>query len=189
MSDKKNTKAKESSSKESWWEQKKTIIKLLGYFFLGIIAYLLLSNLPFFKEIIYPKIIVFNSAVSSGLLKILGYGTTWSGDRVMSDSTSISIRKGCDALAPIAIFCSVLLAYPAAWKKKIKAIFLGISILLLVNIIRIVSLFLFKIHAPDLFDLMHLVIWQGIFIFLALILCFYFMKSFESKTQENGNIE
>jgi exosortase/archaeosortase family protein len=178
-----------NSSAQSWFDEKKPILKLLGLFLIGIITFLIITNLPFFTDVIYPKIILVNAAVSSLILKILGYGTTWVGDRIVSDAASISIRKGCDALAPVAIFGSVLLAYPAAIKPKLKAVFLGVFTLLAINIIRIVSLFMFRIHAPDLFDLMHLVIWQGIFIFLALMLCFYWIKSFESKTEDHAETE
>jgi exosortase/archaeosortase family protein len=178
-----------NSSSQSWFDEKKPILKLLVLFSLGIIAFLIITNLPFFTDVIYPKIILVNAAASSLILKILGYGTTWSGDQITSEAASISIRKGCDALAPIAIFGSVLLAYPAAIKPKIKAVILGVFTLFGINIIRIISLFMFQIHAPDLFDLMHLVVWQGIFIFLALMLCFYWIKSFESKTEYHAETE
>ena len=177
------------SSTQSWLEEKKPILKLLGLFSVGIITFLIITNLPFFTNVIYPKIIVVNSAISSLILKILGYGTTWNADQIISDQANVSIRKGCDALAPVAIFGSVLLAYPAAIKPKIKAVILGVFTLLGINIIRIVSLFMFQIHAPHLFDLMHLVIWQGIFIFLALMLCFYWIKSFESKIEDHAETE
>lgn len=176
----------DKSKMKFWWEEKKPILKLLLFFIIGIVLFLIITNLPFFKDVIYPRIIAMNSAVSSFVLKIIGYGTTWDADKIISDQTTISIKKGCDALAPVAIFASVLLAYPASWKPKLKAVILGVFTLLGINIIRIISLFLFQIHAPELFDLMHLVIWQGIFIFLALMLCFYWIKSFESKTEQDA---
>lgn len=178
-----------NSTSQSWFEEKKPILKLLGLFAIGIIAFLIITNLPFFKDVIYPKIIAVNAYVSSLILKIMGYGTTADADLIVSEATSISIKKGCDALAPVAIFGSVLLAYPAAIKPKVRAVVLGVMTLLGINIIRIVSLFMFQIHAPDLFDLMHLVVWQGVFIFLALMLCFYWIKSFESKTENHAEIE
>lgn len=178
-----------NSSSQSWFDEKKPILKLLGLFAIGIIVFLIITNLPFFKDVIYPKIIAVNAAISSLILKILGYGTTSDADQIISEAASISIKKGCDALAPVAIFGSVLLAYPAAVKPKVKAVILGVFTLLGINIIRIVSLFMFQIHAPDLFDLMHLVIWQGIFIFLALMLCFYWIKSFESKITDHAETE
>ncbi len=178
-----------TNNNTSWLEEKKPILRLLGFFTLGIIVYMIFTSLPFFKENIYPYIIMMNSSVSSVILSILGYGTTWDADKILSADAQISIKKGCDALAPIAIFSSVLLAYPADWSKKFKAVLLGILTLLAVNIIRIVSLFMFEIHAPHLFDLMHLVIWQGIFIFLALMLCFYWIKSFETKAEDHAETE
>lgn len=169
----------------SWFEEKKPIIRLLGVFSLCMLLYLVFTNLPFFKNVLYPKIIYVNAYLSSVFLNIFGYATSVQDGQIVSDSATVGIRKGCDALAPIAIFTSVLIAYPESMSIKWKGILYGVLTLLFVNIIRIISLYLINIHFPSIFDLMHLIIWQVIFIFLALALCFYWIKSFDTSVNKN----
>jgi len=171
--------------RDSWVEEKKPIIRLLVIFLLCMLVYLIVTLLPFFKEVIYPKIININAFFSSFFLNIFGYDTIVQDGQIVSDLATVGIKKGCDALAPIAIFTSVLIAYPRPMIVKWKGILLGVVTLLLMNLIRIISLYLINIHFPSIFDLMHLIIWQVIFIFLALALCFYWIKSFDTIDKED----
>jgi len=74
------------------------------------------------------------------------------------------------------LFVSNLLAFPARWKKRIVGIILGVSVLFIINIIRIDSLFLIGMQDEQLFKFMHEEVWQFIFIILALCFTFYWIK-------------
>jgi exosortase/archaeosortase family protein len=58
---------------------------------------------------------------------------------------------------------------------------MGLFILFLLNIVRIASLYIVGIHYPDLFESMHLAIWQVAFIFVAILLWFLWLRYVVSK--------
>jgi exosortase/archaeosortase family protein len=80
----------------------------------------------------------------------------------------VKIVRGCDAFDPIAVFVALVLASPIAWRKRLTGIALGVLFLLVINLVRIASLVLIGIHAPRVFEWMHLELWQALLIVLAI---------------------
>jgi exosortase/archaeosortase family protein len=83
---------------------------------------------------------------------------------------TITVERGCDAIAPTALFLSAVIASPAPWVLKIPALLGGTLILMAVNVLRIITLFLTRVFWAAAFDVMHLDIWQFLFILLAILL-------------------
>ncbi|MDZ4844297.1 MAG: exosortase H [Chitinophagales bacterium] len=123
----------------------------------------------FFTETIFNPVLHFYARLAGFILNLFGYGTVVSGMNISNADFSISVKRGCDAIEPIALFASAVLAFPASFKKKMPGIAAGVAFLLAVNLIRIVSLFLTGLYAPALFDFMHMEVWQVVFILLALV--------------------
>ena len=73
-------------------------------------------------------------------------------------------------MEPSALFVAAVLASPVALRSRIVAAAVGTIFLMLVNFLRIVSLFLTAVHWRRAFDIMHLDVWQTLFIILALLL-------------------
>jgi exosortase/archaeosortase family protein len=71
---------------------------------------------------------------------------------------------------PAALFISAVLASPVTLRARLFAAFAGTVLLLFINLIRIISLFLCAVYAKWAFDVMHLDVWQALFIFLAIFL-------------------
>lgn len=152
------------------WAGKSPVL-LFVLFFFGIMAvFYAFMQTSFYQHSFQPFIVRINAQVASFLLNILGQGTHASGDLIASNRASISIKRGCDALVPIFLFCAALLAFPAKWRYKGVGLGVGVAFLLLVNIIRIINLYWVKLYYPNAFDIMHLEVWQVIFILLG-ILC------------------
>jgi exosortase/archaeosortase family protein len=86
---------------------------------------------------------------------------------IFSPAFSISIARGCDAIEAMALFASALLAFPARWRPKLIGLLGGIVALFLLNIIRIVTLFLTGVYFPKAFEIMHLDVWQALFLLFA----------------------
>ena len=102
------------------------------------------------------------------VLRVLGEDATSSGPSLRSPRASLEIRDGCDAILPTALFVSALVAFPVTMRLKWWAIFLGSTGLLLINVVRIVTLYYTQIYRPSWFHAMHVDVWQPAFIFLAL---------------------
>ncbi len=116
--------------------------------------------------------------VSSVILNLLGQSTQVISSQISSASFAIDVKKGCDALAPMLLLTFGTLFFPAGWKDKVKGLLVGISLLALINTIRIVSLFLIgKYTNAAIFDLFHVDIWQIFFILFALLIWIRWLKN------------
>jgi len=83
---------------------------------------------------------------------------------------AIVIRRGCDAVEPAWFFCAAIIAFPVAFKRKILGMLVGVSLLLALNLVRIVSLYFIGWRIPALFSAAHLELWPVLFILSALVM-------------------
>ena len=127
-------------ARTGWAMKHPVFLFVLGFFGLMFLFYIFWVS-TFFKEQLHPTITHFYASISSMVLNIFSQGTTSSGTSIVSSSFSISVAAGCDAIEATALFVAAVLAFPSAYLSKIPGIFLGILFLMLLNIVRIVSLF------------------------------------------------
>lgn len=149
-------------------------------FFVGLVAILIVLFYVFYRNpwaenYIFIPLVNLYAILSGGLLTMLGFPNTVTADMINSTEFSVSVKKGCDAAEPMAIFLAGILAFPALIKYKFIGLGIGLSILFLLNIVRIITLYLMGIYFPDLFEAMHLAIWQVIFILIAVLLWFLWL--------------
>ena len=128
-----------------------------------------LAATPFAEERAWPAYLRLNARVSAGLLQLAGQEATVD-DRVVSGpGSSLLIERGCDAVHPSVLFIAAVLASPVALWTKWLGILIGTVVLMAINVVRIVSLYFIQRHVPSLFELMHVEVWQALFIFLAVL--------------------
>jgi len=156
----------------SWFRTRWPVIRFVLLFGLFMGAFHLLFFAPFTKGTTYKSYLNANAAAAGAVLDVLGFDVDVAGDRISSAtrSFSITVRRGCDAIQPMALFVSALVAFPASIRSKVPAIFLGLAALATLNLARIVTLYIIGLKWPKLFHLMHVDVWQAVFIFLALLL-------------------
>jgi len=131
----------------------------------------LLTTTNTMKTEFFPWYLRFNAQAAAGTLRTCGYeGVEARGTSLTSKNGTISVERGCDAVEPTALFAAAVLASPVAFGSKLPTVAIGALILALVNIVRIISLFLSAAHWRAAFDILHLDVWQAVFIFLALLL-------------------
>ena len=138
-------------------------------FLMGL--YYLATTTDTLKKDFFPWYLEATTYVSGSFLQFCGYDELRVQGRVLDlKGTWVTIERGCDAVAPTALFLSAVLASPAPALFKVYAVLGGTTILMVVNVIRIITLFLTRIHWRKAFDVMHLDIWQAAFILLAIVL-------------------
>jgi exosortase/archaeosortase family protein len=108
---------------------------------------------------------------TGAVLGVLGQEITVNGTSVSSPDFSMEIVRGCDAIEPTAAFVAAVLASPVAFWAKIPGILIGAAAMLVINLIRLVSLYFVGVHFPKVLDIMHLDVWQATFVVLAI--CFW----------------
>jgi exosortase H (IPTLxxWG-CTERM-specific) len=125
---------------------------------------------PFYRKELFPIVLRLTARLSGAALGLLGQDTTVRGVFISSPQFSVRIVRGCDAVEPIALFVCAVLAFPSPLMRKLPGIIAGVLVLAILNLVRIVSLFLIGAYVPCIFDVMHVDVWQGVFIVLAMML-------------------
>ena len=132
--------------------------------------YVFIAFAPFYSKRFVPWHHHLIAKVSGGLLAVLGQDITVTGASISSPAFSVSIIRGCDAVEAIALYVCAVLAFPLPFLKKLPGMIIGALLLLILNLVRIVSLFLIGVYSPKIFALTHLDVWQALFMFFAVLL-------------------
>ena len=170
-----------SKMKGEWLQKRPVIFFVLGFSVLMILFYTLWLS-DFFEHGITPRINGVNAKIASFILNIFGQHTHADGFSIVSPKFAISIAMGCDAIEAMALFAVAVITFPGKIKHKLVGVFTGVFILYALNQVRIVSLYLVGIYFPKAFELMHVEVWQFLFIIFAIALWIIWIR-WTRKTQ------
>ncbi len=82
----------------------------------------------------------------------------------VSGRFAIHIARDCDAMEPIILFASAVLAWPASWRSRIIGLVAGTFAIIAVNVARLCSMYLLGVRFPSAFDFAHRELWPLILI-------------------------
>jgi len=168
---------------QDFWQRNSLIIRAWAVFALMIGLFttlLLVLNLyTNFDE----WLCTFTAQMLAGALWLLGAEGQTAGTVVTSKIFSAEIITECTAIFPIMIFLAAVIAYPSGWKKKLWGIALGVPAILVVNLIRLVSLFYIGYWFPTVFEAAHLLVWQSLIIFFAVLFWLVWVEVFVHRGQ------
>ncbi len=116
--------------------------------------------------------------VSGVTLDLIGQDVTMNGTGIRNKRFAVNIKNGCNGVETMIIFVAAVLAFPAPWPARAVGLVLGIIAIQIVNLIRVVSLFLTGAYFPALFDSSHTVIWQTIVILFGVLLWIFWANRF-----------
>jgi exosortase/archaeosortase family protein len=124
------------------------------------------SRTEFYEESVRRPSLDLSASAAASIIALLGIDVVALGNEVRSSDFTLNIQDGCDALEPVALYSAAVLACPVAWGLRLIGLLGGALLLVAINQLRTVSLFLTGIHYPEAFDVLHLDVWQALFIFL-----------------------
>lgn len=119
-------------------------------------------------------------------LRIIGVDAGGTGERITSPQFSVAIKNICNGLEVTAIFLATVLGFPSSWKSKIVGLGVGYPLIFLINIIRIMVLFVLGYKMPSVFEAVHYYYAQAFVIMATVgIWLFWVMKysTYGSKTR------
>jgi exosortase H (IPTLxxWG-CTERM-specific) len=116
--------------------------------------------------------------VSGAVLDLIGQDVTMQGTVIRNSRFAVNIRNGCNGVEAMLIFLAAVLAFPASWRSRLLGLGLGILVIQVVNLIRVVALFLTGIYFPKLFDASHTVVWQTLVILSGVLLWIFWANRF-----------
>jgi len=118
------------------------------------------------------------ASASGVVLNAMGQHVSQNGTILRSAKFAVNIRNGCNGVEAMLIFLAAVLAFPASWKSRAAGLVLGILAIQIVNLIRVVALFLTGVYFPRIFDTSHTVIWQTIVILVGVLLWIFWANRF-----------
>ena len=107
---------------------------------------------------------------TSQALNLIGTSTRVNGTILASDTFAVNIVAECTAVGPLVLFIGAVIAYPARLGSKLTGAVMGLIVLTVVNVVRIVTLFLIGASYPQYLNIAHLLVWQTAIILLAIVL-------------------
>ena len=145
------------------------LVRFIGAFVLLMGLFYLLAATRSYDQWVFEPYVEWSAEASAGLLRWIGYReVTVRGASLTSPRVNLEIDRGCDGIEPTALFLALILAFPAPFRRKLPALVLGIPLLVGVNLARVASLYLVGLHYPRLFHVMHVDVWQMLFILVAI---------------------
>jgi exosortase H (IPTLxxWG-CTERM-specific) len=110
-------------------------------------------------------------AKASGVvLRGLGQDVTRSGTMLRSARFAVNIKNGCNGVEAMVILLAAIVAFPAPWKARLLGLAAGAAAIQVVNLVRVVALFLTGAYLPRFFDTSHTVVWQTRVILAAVLI-------------------
>ncbi len=171
-----------------WYGLSPVLRFLIGFIVLIVVFYMFWGT-QWFHNSIVKQVVTVNTAIASFILNIFGMDTIAQGSKIIGDQFTVNVKTGCDGLEGMAIFGSAVLAFPTMLSKKFKGLFAGIAFLFLLNLARIIQLYLTGIYYPDLFEILHQNIWQIIFIIIAIVLFGIWLAGLQSSKKKDNLTE
>lgn len=154
----------------AWFRAKWPILRFVGLFALFMSLAYVGEITPALRKHVFPAYLRHNARVSGVILRVMGEDATVHGRSISSPRFALEVQHGCNALLPTALFVSAVLASPVGLAAKIPGILIGSILLMLMNLVRLVSMFYAGVYIPSYFDAMHAHVWPAIFVSLSLLL-------------------
>lgn len=121
-------------------------------------------------ESLRPNLIDATAHATAALLTVLDAGAHTEGPVVVSRYGSVLIIYECTGIFPIVIVMSAVLAFPCGWRWKLLGLSLGVSIMLVLNQVRILSLVYLTYLNAEMMERVHHIVWPTFIIFSTAVL-------------------
>lgn len=89
---------------------------------------------------------------------------------ISGSSFAVEVARGCDAVQVCSLLAAAVIAFPLAFWRKLRGLVLGIVVLQIVNLLRIITLFLIGAHFSSVFHAAHVYVWPSILIVVTIAL-------------------
>ena len=123
------------------------------------------------QEEFFEAYLRWNARLTVGFLNAMGEDARVADLAVVSPRFTVKIKSGCDGLQASAFFVFAVLVSPVGlrFRSRVVPMLVGTAALLVLNLVRIISLYYTGVWSPGAFEIMHVDVWQAVFVFLPLL--------------------
>ncbi len=155
-----------------WYRERVPLLQFLARF-AALSGALLLFTInprdPGLEGGVYGSVLHWTAAGAGWVLRVCGEDAHVQGAVLTSAHGGVAVRRGCDAFEPLLLLGSAILAFPARWRSRMIALAGGFALLNIVNLLRVISLYLLKTRWPSNFDVTHAQVWPAVMVVITLI--------------------
>jgi exosortase H (IPTLxxWG-CTERM-specific) len=94
---------------------------------------------------------------------------------------AVSIEAGCNGVEATIVLIAAIVAFPASWRNRALAIFLGFLAIQVMNLARIISLFYLGNWNMNYFEWIHLYLWPALIMLDVLIVFVVYLRYLSRK--------
>ncbi len=178
MANKQGTPKSSSPAAGSFWQRNRRELTFLILFVVILGGSFTLISVNWVNDHAVEPFTAGIARMSGGILRAMGQNVTMAGTIIRNPRFAVNIRNGCNGIEAMLIFIAAVLAFPASWKSRLAGLTLGILAIQVVNLVRVVALFLTGVYFPKIFDTSHTVIWQTIVILCGVLLWIFWANRF-----------
>lgn len=149
---------------------RRQVLFLVRFFAFLLVFYVIISIGPVDRRVITPFTEGL-TAVSASILNAMGENVHRSGTLIVGGNFAVDIKNGCNGIEAMLFLVAAMLAFEAPIKMRLAGLLMACAGVQLLNLVRIVTLFLLGRHRREWFEAFHLAIWQSV-IFGAAVLMF-----------------
>jgi exosortase/archaeosortase family protein len=135
----------------------------MGVFLALVAAFLGLGATATAQESLQAPLCLAVAAAARVPLELLGDATA-RGNRLGFDGFDAVVVEACNGFLPTAIYVAAVLAFPCTWRAKAWGLGVGVPAIQVINLARVVSLMVLGAHWPELFERVHIFVWQTLVI-------------------------
>ncbi len=138
------------------WRDKSPILKYLGGFVGLLVIFYAIYTSQFFEEWVLLPLMSLQTAIAGFFLNLFGLGVSSEGAVLQGQAAMLNVAKGCDGMEASALYLIGVLLMPFSWRSKWVGLGLGAGVLFLLNLLRIIVLYLSKVYFPSAFETLHI---------------------------------
>jgi exosortase/archaeosortase family protein len=122
-----------------------------------------LTLLPLYDWLL-PYYLHFVAILANVLTHGLGEGTAVAQATLRSPAYAVTVSPACSAVELACFIGAAVFAFPSPWRAKVSGFLLGLALIVVLNVVRVTTLFLVGVHARSSFDLVHEDVWAVLLI-------------------------
>jgi archaeosortase B (VPXXXP-CTERM-specific) len=143
---------------------------------LCLLFYLLYYSLLVSGSMLMTRFREYTANVLGIIFSAAGADVVVNGALVSINGFGLEIIDECTAVFSSIVYSACILAYPTTIRKKGIGVALGIPALYAINILRLVILAQVGITSPELFEFVHVYLWQASFIIFVVVIFLLWLK-------------
>lgn len=181
---KKQTRKQTRKQSNEWKPVVRALFRLYLVFGLVLMAFVIAFSTDTVHLAVVAPFTTVVALVSSTAMNLFGAGAQVFGNTLSTSSYSISVVDGCNGVYATAILISGVIAYPSSFKSKAWGIPLGVAAIFALNLVRVISLFYLGRSYPEIFEEVHVYVWQPIIIVWAIFVWYFWSQRIESRKEK-----